>query len=96
MLGEINSGEILTVPDQVLPLPELIAKFASGAHVEVFKAQYLGDDSNVPDRLERMSFDERLELARTLKEHVQRNNKQDVKPSETPIARDEPPAPAKE
>jgi len=93
MLGEINSGEILTVPDQVLPLPELIAKFASGAHVEVFKAQYLGDDSNVPDRLERMPFDERLELARNLKAHIK-----DWKPADSPtwVKSDEPPAPAKE
>lgn len=72
--GEINSMPSQTVPDQTMPLQELIARFTRGQEVRlrepVFSDSAEDDTFILPD-LEKMDFFERKELVETLKQDIQ-------------------------
>lgn len=86
MSGEVNTKPSLTVPNMVPPLQTLIDRFVRGEQITIQPPVYLGSSETVPDRLERMDFAERRELADSLKA-IKRP------PAETPEPEPEP-APA--
>jgi hypothetical protein len=47
--GEINNKPSLTIPDQTLPIREILARFAKGIPVGVKTPIYEGEENNLPD-----------------------------------------------
>jgi hypothetical protein len=69
-LGETNTLPSLTVPDMTLPLATLIERYTRGQQITTFEGTYLGDEHVIPDQLERLTFDEKIELADELKTSI--------------------------
>lgn len=47
--GEVNTKPSLTIPDQTLPIREILARFAKGLPVGVKTPVYEGEDNDLPD-----------------------------------------------
>lgn len=60
----------LTVPDQTLSLHDLISRYVRGQEVPVYQPVFLDEDSPVPPGLENMTVQDRIDLARELKENI--------------------------
>lgn len=62
----------LTIPDQTLSLKDLLSRYVRGADVPVFEPVFIDDDSGVPINLEKMTKQEKIDLARAAKADVQK------------------------
>lgn len=47
--GEVNTKPSMTIPDQTLPIREILARYAKGLPVSVKTPIYEGEDNNLPD-----------------------------------------------
>lgn len=65
-VSEQNILPSRTVPDQVLSLREMVARYAQGGSVEMFQPVYTDNDL-IPDNWERWDEIDRIEYARALK-----------------------------
>lgn len=65
----------LTIPDQTLSLKELLSRYVRGADVPVFEPVFIDDESGVPINLEKMTKQEKMDLAREQKEVVKKMQK---------------------
>lgn len=82
--GEINNKPSLTIPDQTLPIKELLARFAKGLPVGVKVPVYEGEENDMPDpkRLDLVDLQELKEAAKSeLKAIADRQKKRDTKVS---------------
>lgn len=68
---EPGGGVSLTVPGMTLSLFDLVARYTRGGYVSTFTPQYTGEDTLVPDTLERMTEQERIDAARVLKDSIE-------------------------
>jgi len=59
-----------TVPDQTLSMRDLLNRHNSGGKVKTFHTVYTGDDTSIPEGLERMSKLERAQMAMDLRDFV--------------------------
>lgn len=67
LAGETFHGQISkTVPGMTLSLKDLLARYVRGEQVEVFSPVY-SDDPDIPDNLELMSVQDRLDAAREIR-----------------------------
>lgn len=58
--GEVNSGKSMTVPDQAVPLSELVVRYAKGEEVPEYIPSYQDeDDDNVYPDLRQMDMADR-------------------------------------
>jgi len=60
-----------TIPGQTLSLKELLSRYVMGSPVKQFKPVYT-NNTDIPDNLERMEFDERLEHAKVIRHAIHR------------------------
>lgn len=91
-VGETNNAPSETIPGQTLGLEELLKRFVRGQDVKVFTPTFLGDDSDVPDDLERMNEMDKLDMARELRQGIR--DKQDRMAAAKKEKEKEKPAPA--
>lgn len=68
--GEVNGKPSLTIPDQALPIKEILARYVRGQDVVQFTPVY--DEDLVPG-IEGMTEIERTDLARQMKDDIQRS-----------------------
>jgi len=66
--GEKHGGISLTIPDQTLPMKELLARYTRGQQITTFTPVYNGDN-DLPD-VSRMTELEMLELKMGINEHI--------------------------
>lgn len=64
--GEINSGELMTVPDLAMSIPEIMHRFSSGRGAVDNGLTYHGEDGYFPDtrKMDLVEQQEALEFAR--------------------------------
>lgn len=86
--GEVNNMPSATVPDMVMSLKEIEARFTRpGAldSVQQFTPSYLGESQeNFPDNYERMTAQERIDLSRSIAKEVRRHQLGMKKPQPAP------------
>lgn len=85
--GETNNKPSMTIPDQTLPIRELLARFAKGLPVGVQTPIYEGDDNELPDprTLDLVDLQEYKELAKSeLQAIAARQKSKQGKPKEEP------------
>lgn len=83
--GETNTKPSLTVPDQTLPIRELLARFAKGLPVGVNTPIYEGEDNDLPDprTLDLVDLQELKEHAKNeIQAIAARQSKKQTKPTE--------------
>lgn len=67
---ERSSSFSLTVPDQSIPLRKLIDRHLNGGQVAMYRPEYLGPDTDIPDGFERMSSIERAQMLKSTAEFI--------------------------
>lgn len=60
----------LTIPDQTLSLKDLISRYVRGQEIPTFTPQFDVDDEVVPVNLEKMTPQDRLDLARAVRKEI--------------------------
>lgn len=70
---ETPKGVSKTIPEMTLSLRELLERYTRGQNIEIFHPTYLGEDDEMPDMsvIGRMTPQERLDLAREIREKIE-------------------------
>lgn len=83
--GERNTKPSLTIPDQTLPIREILSRFAKGLPIGVNTPIYEGEDNDLPDprTLDLVELQEMKEIAANeLKAIAERQKQKHTKPKE--------------
>lgn len=64
---EVFTLPSLTIPDQTLSLKDLLARYVRGQDVPTFEPVYIDDETGVPVNFEKMTIQDRLDLAKEVK-----------------------------
>lgn len=61
----------MTVPDMVMPLDEMLRRYANGGDITTFNPVYLGESDDLPINLERLTELEKQDLALDLGQFIE-------------------------